>query len=288
MMGSRLNSLWMRRGLAALALVVGCLALAAPAWAQEETKAPHPLFSKMDGYRVESHREETFAAYEFRVGSGKTQSVEGRLIEVGYLRERGLPAQSGLAVVRNHENAIKAMGGQTVALIGTPSNPNYLTFRVSKGGSVTWGEIDVTAGGNDFRIVTITVDAMQQEVTGQSIGEGLGRDGRVALYGIFFDTGKATLRPDSDPALEAIRDLLTSQAALSIFVVGHTDNTGAYEANMTLSKQRADAVVAALATRYGIPAARLTAAGAGPLSPVATNTTDEGRQLNRRVEIVAR
>jgi len=71
-------------------------------------------------------------------------------------------------------------------------------------------------------------------------------------------------------------------------VVGHTDNVGSYETNLSLSKRRADAVVAALNTEYGINAGRLTANGVASLAPVAVNTTDEGRAKNRRVELVPR
>lgn len=263
-------------------------ALSAGAGVAQAPRQPHPLFSMMQGYRVESRREEVFSAFEFRVGPGKTETVEGRLLEVGYLRESGLPAQTGLAVVRNHQAALKSMGGEVVAVIGSASNPAYLTFKVRRGEEVTWGEIDVTAGGNDFRITTVTVSAMEQEVTGSAIADGLARDGHMAIYGILFDTGKATLRPESDPALEAIRDLLKANPALSVYVVGHTDNVGAFASNVTLSKQRAETVVTALVSRYGIAASRLTADGVGPLAPVAPNTSDAERQRNRRVEIVAK
>lgn len=242
----------------------------------------------MQGYRVESRREEVFNAFEFRVAPGKTETVEGRLLEVSYLRDSGLPAQTGLAVVRNHQAALKSMGGEVVAVIGSASNPAYLTFKVRRGDEVTWGEIDVTAGGNDFRITTVTVSAMEQEVTGKTIADGLARDGHMAIYGILFDTAKATLRPESDPALEAIRDLLKASPSLSIYVVGHTDDVGTLASNMALSKERAETVVTALISRYTIAASRLTAEGVGPLAPVAPNTTEPDRQRNRRVEIVVK
>ncbi|MGK9167168.1 OmpA family protein [Inquilinus limosus] len=74
--------------------------------------------------------------------------------------------------------------------------------------------------------------------------------------------------------------------AVKLHVVGHTDNVGGVETNMTLSRARAAAVVAALVKQYGVPAGRLNPAGVGPLAPVAPNTTDEGRAQNRRVELI--
>jgi OOP family OmpA-OmpF porin len=88
-------------------------------------------------------------------------------------------------------------------------------------------------------------------------------------------------------AIKAIAELLAAQAALKIFVVGHTDNVGTLASNLTLSRQRAEAVVAALVANHGVAPSRLVADGVGPLAPVAPNDSEEGRQKNRRVEIVA-
>lgn len=123
-------------------------------------------------------------------------------------------------------------------------------------------------------------------VDAKTMADDIGKVGHVALYGIYFDTGKATLRPESKAALDEIAKLLQMQPSLKLHVVGHTDNVGVLAANMTLSKQRADAVVTALATEYKIAPARLVGNGVGPLAPVASNSTDEGRQKNRRVELV--
>lgn len=110
----------------------------------------------------------------------------------------------------------------------------------------------------------------------------------MRIYGILFDFDKADIKPESKPALDVIATLLKTQASLSIFVVGHTDGKGTLDHNMKLSQARAKAVVAALTGQYGIAAAHLDAHGVGPLAPVATNATEEGRKQNRRVELVAR
>jgi outer membrane protein OmpA-like peptidoglycan-associated protein len=110
--------------------------------------------------------------------------------------------------------------------------------------------------------------------------------GRIALYGILFDTDKADLKPESDATLAEIGALLKSNPALNVVIVGHTDNVGAFDYNIDLSKRRAAAVVAALAKRFQLPADRLKSAGVGMVSPTAANTTEEGRAKNRRVEVV--
>jgi outer membrane protein OmpA-like peptidoglycan-associated protein len=81
-------------------------------------------------------------------------------------------------------------------------------------------------------------------------------------------------------------ELLRSQATLRVHIVGHTDNVGSFEANLALSQERAQAVVAALVSDYRIDAKRLAARGVASLSPVASNLTDEGKAKNRRVELV--
>jgi OmpA-OmpF porin, OOP family len=123
-------------------------------------------------------------------------------------------------------------------------------------------------------------------IDAKAMADDIGKAGHVALYGIYFDTGKAALKPDSSAALEEIARLLKAQPALKLHVVGHTDNVGTLEANMTLSKQRAEAVVSALVTNYQIASARLIGNGVGPLAPVASNASEGGRAKNRRVELV--
>jgi outer membrane protein OmpA-like peptidoglycan-associated protein len=108
------------------------------------------------------------------------------------------------------------------------------------------------------------------------------------LDGLFFDTDKAVLTPESRPALDVIAQFLEDDPSLQVFIVGHTDTDGTLEHNMTLSLDRAKAVVAALTTHYGISVARLSAHGVGPLSPAKTNRSDAGKSANRRVEMVAR
>ena len=111
--------------------------------------------------------------------------------------------------------------------------------------------------------------------------------GRIALYGIYFDTDRAEVKPESRPTLEQIAKLLTANVGLSVFIVGHTDNQGPYAYNLDLSRRRAEAIAAELVKNYAIGAPRLRTAGVGFLAPVGSNANDAGRALNRRVELVA-
>lgn len=124
----------------------------------------------------------------------------------------------------------------------------------------------------------VTVDA-------KAIGAGLQAEGKMALYGLFFDTGKTDIKPESNAQLDQMAAALKAQPALKVLIVGHTDNVGSIDANLALSEGRAKAVVAAL-TQRGIAAGRLQARGVANFSPVAPNTAEDGRARNRRVEMV--
>ncbi|MGH7657509.1 MAG: OmpA family protein [Gemmatimonadales bacterium] len=121
---------------------------------------------------------------------------------------------------------------------------------------------------------------------GRELYDALAADGRVSTQGIFFDTGSDQIRPESTPTLREIGDMLESHADLKLLIEGHTDNTGAAAANQTLSEQRANAVRQFLIENYGVEGARLQAKGLGQTEPVASNDTPEGRQNNRRVDLV--
>jgi len=123
-------------------------------------------------------------------------------------------------------------------------------------------------------------------LSASDMAKSIDADGRVALYGIYFDTGKADIKPESKASLDQIGELLKQRPDLKLHVVGHTDNVGAVESNMALSKRRAESVVIALTGNYGVNRARLTSNGFASLAPVKTNTTEEGRAKNRRVELV--
>jgi len=137
-------------------------------------------------------------------------------------------------------------------------------------------------------IEEVGIDTDKVKVDAEWMKQQIEQHGKVAINDILFNTDKATVQAASLPVVAEIAKLLGLMPELKVFVVGHTDMTGTREHNLDLSKRRAAEVVRLLTTVHGIAAARLEAHGVGPLAPVSTNKTEAGKQLNRRVELVAR
>ncbi len=138
-------------------------------------------------------------------------------------------------------------------------------------------------------IIVVTPDVMEEKMTfvnADDMTKSIHDSGKVALYGIYFDTGKDELKTESKPTLDEIAKLLKGSPATRLHVVGHTDNQGQPELNLDLSRRRAATVVRELTGKYGIAANRLDSFGCGLYAPAASNDTDEGRTKNRRVELV--
>jgi outer membrane protein OmpA-like peptidoglycan-associated protein len=128
---------------------------------------------------------------------------------------------------------------------------------------------------------------MQQEMTSDASAWAaeINKTGHAAVYGIEFDTGKATIKAQSEKVLGDVLSLLQAQPDWKMKIEGHTDSTGTKTGNQILSQQRAAAVVAWL-VKNGIARTRLTAVGLGDSKPIADNGTEQGRARNRRVELV--
>jgi OOP family OmpA-OmpF porin len=143
-------------------------------------------------------------------------------------------------------------------------------------------------GGSPNGYFVVEKQAMVQDIVANAaaLANDLKTTGHVTVEGILFDTGKATIKPESAKAIGEVAKLLAADPALKVYVVGHTDTVGVLEANMRLSQERAEAVVQALVKTHGIAAARLKSFGDGPYAPVASNDSEAGRARNRRVELV--
>ena len=164
------------------------------------------------------------------------------------------------------------------AKLSRPEGDVYVSLMVHAQGRV--------GGGSDLYVIEVKPMENKDLVDAASLATDISSTGHVAVYGIYFDTGKAELKPESDATLKEIAKLLQQDANLKLYVVGHTDNQGTLAMNMDLSKRRADSVVASLTSKYAVAAGRLQAYGSGPYSPVASNDAEEGRARNRRVELV--
>lgn len=170
----------------------------------------------------------------------------------------------------------------------------YVSAKVTRNGTDTYVLVFVAEPDSVWKapmtaLLVVEPKAMEAgkvTVSTELLKNGLLAEGRIALYGIYFDTGRAEVKPESRAQLDEMAKLLTNDRTLKVSIVGHTDNVGAVEANLALSQRRADAVVAALVSTYRIDAGRLKARGVASFAPVASNRTDVGRGKNRRVELV--
>ncbi len=132
----------------------------------------------------------------------------------------------------------------------------------------------------------IFIGPIRVDAGGRDLYAAIERDGHVAVRGILFDSDSDRIRPESRSVLDEIGTMLREHPDLRISIEGHTDSQGAEEYNRDLSQRRADAVRRWLMEQYALGEARLRAVGMGESHPVASNETAEGRQQNRRVELV--
>ena len=305
-------------------LLLGCAAL--PALAQDVKGAVEPpITGRYEGSFIKEQISRAFdqTTMATRInpqGQFERIAVEGRRTITALQGPRG---RSSLEVFTNYANALKGAGfrilytcsretcprtmllealgpdmnselRRPLAVFGNGSteDKHYLVASRSVPGGTEYARI--AAMGPSLPVVmvdTVQPAAMETRVKvveAASLRSEMAQRGRVALYSVFFDFDRAELKPESKPQLEELAKYLRTDPAVKMFIVGHTDGKGRVDYNQDLSRRRAEAVVAALVGQYQIAAGRLSAYGVGPLTPLATNDTDEGRALNRRVEIVKR
>ena len=134
--------------------------------------------------------------------------------------------------------------------------------------------------------VPLTLAPVTQAPDAGEVVAALEADGHAVLEDLTFATGSSELGEGTFASLAELGAWLAENPAVLIGIVGHTDAVGGLDANIALSKRRAESVAARLVSTYGIDRSRIEALGAGYLSPRATNQTEEGREANRRVEVI--
>ena len=242
-----------------------------------------PLFTRMPGYWIHGCSQKDFDVHTFVLGKGKTEQVEGRTRVLRYYPQAGLsPRPSDLQILRNYGNTVKKLGGTVLF-----ADKGRETLKLAKDGKEVWVDLWADFTGK-YGMTIVEKSAMAQAVVANAdaFSNDLKATGHVAVYGIFFDTGKSEIKPESEQAIGEIARLLRGDTGLKLYVVGHTDAVGRVDANLELSQNRAESVLQALVRSHGIAAGRLTSFGNGPFAPVASNDTEEGRAKNRRVELV--
>ncbi len=172
------------------------------------------------------------------------------------------------------------------------TDQHYIAAKTSLRGQDVY--VSVFVGGGSIHTASpitlvniIEIEAMVEDlVSAGDLMEQIQMTGKALVYGIYFDTASYEIKPESGPMLEEIATLLRDNPEMNLYVVGHTDDQGSFDYNMTLSRNRARSVVDWLVENHGIEAGRLQAVGVGPAAPEATNETSRGRANNRRVELV--
>jgi OOP family OmpA-OmpF porin len=302
-------------GMLVACLLVGLCAPFAAAQRDAEGSKDHPLISRYPGSFIRNYMQREFDEFTLPLSKTvdgkpvKSQHLEGKITAIEYEAPEG---RSTLEVFRNYQAALQQAGFETLFTCalqacggGTPDMAptieykanwsanyaiRYLSARLARPGGDVYVSLSVCATPTLwimlYIIETKPMESGLVTVNAAVLEGGLAKVGHVEVPGIFFDFNKSDVKPDSKPALDEVAKMLKANPSMKVWVVGHTDSVGMLEANMKLSEARAAAVAKALVTGYGISAARLKGYGVGPLSPVASNKTDEGRAKNRRVELV--
>ena len=285
-----------------------------------EGSSDHPLISRYPGSYIAKYLTKEFDEFALPLGPvneentiTKNQHLEGKITRIVYVAPAG---RTVLEVFRNYQDALKKGGfetlftcgpqgcGSTIANAYANSSDNadywgpehgihYISAKLARQEGDVYVSLLVDDQGPDSRtdaeLYVIEVKPMESgliTVDAASLANDINRTGHASVYGIYFDTGKADIKPESAATLSEIAKLLQGDPTLKLYVVGHTDNQGALDLNMDLALRRAQAVLAALTTKYAVPAGRLKAYGCGPYAPVASNDSEDGRAKNRRVELV--
>jgi OmpA-OmpF porin, OOP family len=268
-------------------LKVLLLLLLVPAvWAQEQARPDakgctvSKIVTRMPGCYIQSCDRKDYNVAEMqRTKAERGHTVEGEFEQTRYVC---LKDKSALELGRQTENALKNIGFK---IHYTDVYYGGSRFWMTAQKDAQWVRLVVVGQGYD--LITVKEKQMEQVLTADADGwaKQINDSGRVSLYGINFATGKSTIRPDSEPVLTEVAKMLKANPEWAMVVAGHTDNVGAKASNLTLSRQRAQSVIAWL-SRNGVEEARLVPAGFGDMRPIAENTNDEGKQKNRRVDLV--
>ncbi len=301
----------MNRFLAALVVSLSLFASSASAGPKEPT-GDGTLVKPYEGSTFDSQEDLGFmridlpaGAPDAKSGTSKLETIEGYVTVVSVRTEA--TKRSTLEMARNYKQALEGAGFKVLfscsaqektcgkhnarPIVSFPNGEEH--YVLARGSDPATGDhltVAIRAAAKHYNHLIIVrhkaMDTNMVKIDAAAMGKGLAADGHLALYGIQFDFGKATLKPESAPVLAEVATLLKDMPTLKLHVVGHTDNVGDFDANLTLSRARAAAVVDALVKQHGIAASRLRPHGVSSVSPVSTNRGEGGRAQNRRVELV--
>ncbi|HWG20809.1 MAG TPA: OmpA family protein [Terracidiphilus sp.] len=268
----------MKKACLVLAVAVG-MVCTVRGWAQSDAAGckDSPILTRFPGSYIASCSKKDDDAASFPIEGKPRLELEGAVETILYQ----FPRSASLPQVARNINTALRNAGYSIDFVS--GNGGVITAHMGK----TYVLVQVD-WGLTYSETILTQTQLKQEVVADAaaLDSGLATNGHMVVNGILFDTAKADLKPESKAALEQISKMLKQDSKMKVYVVGHTDNVGGLVSNMDLSKRRAAAVVQALTSQYGVPADRLAPYGDGPYAPVGSNDTEDGRSLNRRVELV--
>lgn len=294
-------------------IAISSIALGHLAYAQDQDAEgckDHPLFNRMPNYVISQCEQKEFDLIRFPVGPPdpknenkiKSIDIEGKVTVIWYALKEGATRASGLQIMRNFQNAAQKYGGSILgeykgwcaghydatSSVGSIPFGNGCTYwgttlKFSKDGKEIYVYEQFGDDDAGYNIVIVERQEMKQDISANEMFEQLNSGQSLTLY-INFETGKSTIKSESQPIVDEIYKMMKDNPSLKILIEGHTDNVGNKASNQTLSEQRAASVKTALVNK-GIAADRINTVGYGQDKPIADNSTDEGRAKNRRVEI---
>ncbi|CAN5777361.1 OmpA family protein [soil metagenome] len=227
----------------------------------------------------------------FTAENDKLDNGYNRFVTQTFPTVKGTPGLEYLHEFNHDEQRYMALKGT-----GKAGNTIYVTLYafalqdVSTGFNELKEEHKLDKGQIVLRVDLLETKAMEARMTvvkSAEITQGIAATGRMAIYGVLFDTDNADIKPESADSLAEMAKAINGSPGKKFLIVGHTDNVGDYTHNQTLSSKRAAAVTTELTSKYKVPAASVIPVGVGMAAPVAPNTEESGRAKNRRVEIVA-
>ncbi len=286
----------------------------------------HPLLSRYPDTHIIQYAESEYDEFDLPSGPNdeekdypKVINLEGKITTITY--EANNTKTSSLQILKNYQNALNKAGFKEIYTCESkndncgnnfksdfyykaPQRNNYDRFWgntsdnkfffysgvLEQEDNKTYVAIGTFKSDSDDETMIVVdvveITTMKEDLIQTSdFSSAIGKYGKATLSGVLFDTGQASIKKESQQAIEYISNFLSKNPTINVFIVGHTDNTHTYDNNLKLSQQRAAAVVDSL-IKKGIKKDRMKSVGIGPVSPVSTNATENGRALNRRVEMV--